>query len=278
MRAAVLLYHSQNIRGSGYALNDHVALATDLAMLRHRRIRVVPLQALVDAVRHQDLARFPDGCVALTCDDGTCLDWEDYLHPRYGWQPSFDRILQEHMRKSSTHERGLLTSFVIASPQARAIIDEDCYGRPLSDSHWWLDAARSGRVVLGNHSWDHVHECVIARMNVANRPPPFNEISDESEADRQIAQASDYLDKVLIDAQTRVNLLAFPYGHHTDFLTDCYLPNAFERHRIEAAFTTVPEFVTPSSNPYRLPRFVCGSAWRTPAAFARLMSELRAPA
>ena len=41
MKVAVLAYHSQNVNGSTYATNDHIALATDLSLIRQRGIPVL---------------------------------------------------------------------------------------------------------------------------------------------------------------------------------------------------------------------------------------------
>ena len=49
MRAAVLLYHSNNVSRNDYAGNDHIALMQDLRLLAELHIPVVSLHRLVDA-------------------------------------------------------------------------------------------------------------------------------------------------------------------------------------------------------------------------------------
>lgn len=278
MRAAVLAYHSQNIVGNDYVSNDHVALASDLAQLRALGISLMPLSTLVAALLAPEANPFPAGCVALTCDDGTSLDWEDYEHPKHGHQPSFDRLLQEHLAYTGESGSGLLTSFLIASPDARASIDAGCYGGiPLSDERWWLPAARSGRFTFGNHSWDHAHPCLREDQIAAEMRGHFMGVDNEAEANRQILQASRYLDQALAPAGQRVRWFAYPYGHCTDFLANQYLPSQCQHHHMKAAFTTEAAFVTPGTSKYRIPRFVCGSAWHSPDDFGRLMHRLRTP-
>lgn len=275
MRAAVLTYHSQNITGNDYTSNDHVALASDLAQLRALGIQLIPLSTLVAALLGSAVNRFPAGCVALTCDDGTLLDWEDYEHPLHGHQASFDRLLREHLAQTGESAHGQITSFLIASPDARKSIDAGCYGGiPLSDESWWLPAARSGRFAFGNHSWDHAHVCLRDDQISATSRGHFMDVIDDAEADRQIMQASQYLNRALAPANHRVRWFAYPYGHCTDFLASHYLPSRPERHLMEAAFTTEAAFVTMDTPRYRIPRFVCGSAWRTPDDFNHLARQL----
>lgn len=275
MRAAVLTYHSQNITGSDYASNDHVALAMDLAQLRDSNIALVPLATIVDALLTRNPAHFPAGCVTLTCDDGTLLDWEDYEHPTHGHQRSFDHLLRDHLVRSGEAAEKQLTSFLIASPQARSAIDTGCYGgAPLSSERWWLPAARSGRFAFGNHSWDHAHACLPDHQINPERRGHFFSVDNEVEADRQIAQATDYLNAALAPSDTQVRWFAYPYGHCAAYLTDEYFPSRKDRHRIQAAFTTEPAFVTPDTPLFRIPRFVCGQAWRSPEEFRRLLHQL----
>lgn len=274
-RMAVLTYHSQNILGNDYATNDHVALCSDLAELRHRGIRLVSLNRLVDALIGVDATAFPAGTVALSCDDGTVLDWFDYHHPAWGWQPGFDRLLRDHMDQAGSMPE-VITAFLIASPQARADIDSGCYGgAALSTSSWWADAARSGRFCLGNHSWDHAHVCLRELADTPALRGNFHMVNDAASADRQLRQAGDFIAAELGSCALRPRLFAYPYGHVTDYLTQEYLPKRQAEHGIEAAFTTEPAFVTPATDRFQLPRFVCGDAWRSPEEFGHILDSLQ---
>lgn len=273
-RMAVLTYHSQNILGNDYASNDHVALRSDLAELRRRGIRIVSLNHLVDALISGDAAAFPAGTVALSCDDGTVLDWFDYHHPEWGWQPGFDRLLRDHMDDTGTVTE-VITAFLIASPQARADIDAGCYGgAALSTSSWWAEAADSGRFYLGNHSWDHAHACLRELADTPALCGNFHMVTDAVSADRQLRQAGDFIAAELGTNVPRPRLFAYPYGHATDYLVHEYLPKRRAEHGIDAAFTTEPAYVTPTANRFRLPRFVCGDAWRSSEEFGNILDSL----
>src|SRR5204863_298793 len=50
------------------------------------------------------------------------------------------------------------TAFVIASPEARAVLDRTCIaGLNQWRDVWWAEAAQTGILEIGNHSWDHTH-------------------------------------------------------------------------------------------------------------------------
>lgn len=60
----------------------------------------------------------------------------------------------------------------------------------------------------------------------------------------------------------------------SDYLASVYFPGCQGEHRMLATFTTEPAVLTEESERYRLPRFVCGEAWRSPEAFAGLLDRL----
>ena len=274
MRVAVLAYHSQNVQGSTYAKNDHIALAMDLALIRERRIPVVRLRDLVNAWLEKRVDDLPPAAIALTCDDGTALDWEPFDHPTEGTQVPFREIVAAHARHAEVNPRGLLTSFVIASPEARREIDAGCYaGYPLSDERWWVDAQREGTIDIENHSWDHVHTCVSSVAQAEQRKGDFTAIARWEDADRQIRRSADYIDRVLAETGHTTGLFAYPYGHVNDYLTSVYFPDYFEQHRVVAAFADRPEFWTEQANRYQIPRFVCGLAWRSPEEFSQILDS-----
>ena len=105
----------------------------------------------------------------------------------------------------------------------------------------------------------------------------FMGVTNETEANRQVLQASRYLNQALEPTDLQVRWFAYPYGHCTDFLASDYLPSQRKGHHMEAAFTTEAAFVTPDTPRYRIPRFVCGSAWRTADEFSHLLLQLSTP-
>jgi hypothetical protein len=217
MKVAVLAYHSQNVNGSTYATNDHVALATDLSLIRRRGIPVLPLGALVAAWLGPARDQLPPAAVALTCDDGTLLDWEPFDHPSEGMQTPFREIVAAHARESAVSAKGMLTSFVIASPDARREIDAGCYaGYPLSDERWWAEAQREGTIDIENHSWDHVHACVsvVAKLSSAGRLCGHFDLAGCGSANP--AQRRLHRSRAFDDRTCHV-LFAYPYGHVNRF-------------------------------------------------------------
>ena len=275
MRVVVLAYHSQNVSGHQYASNDHIALAADLAEIQRRALPLISLHQVAQALLSKNFSALPPIAVALSCDDGTLLDWEDFEHPDYGRQSSFDSIVTAHLRITGESPENMLTAFVIASKEARRAIDIGCYGGiPLSNDRWWREAAISRRVAIENHSWDHVHACVPVVAQQTQIKSDFRAVATLNDADRQIRQAADFIDRALTGTDHFTSLFAYPYGHVNDYLAKEYLPHHVEEHRVQAAFTTVPEMLTHDSDRYQLPRFVCGEAWNTPEEFSRILDEL----
>jgi hypothetical protein len=159
MRVPVLAYHAVNIAGNEYATNDHVAFAADLRLIDDLGLRIVPLHWVVDQVigaADRDLT----GCVALTCDDGSAFDFHDLDHPTHGPQRSLFNCLQDFIAERGAQAQPdlHLTSFVIASPEARERMDQACLaGLGWMGEDWWREANESGLMAIENHSWDHNH-------------------------------------------------------------------------------------------------------------------------
>lgn len=276
MKIIVLAYHSQNINGNHYEDNDHIALREDLAELRKHGIPLISLRDLSCALQ-SDLspADMPKTAVALSCDDGTVLDWENFTHPVHGPQSSFTEILIEHMDILRDRRPHLLTSFVIASPEARRQIDAHCHaGYELSSSHWWKTAAQRRLISIENHSWDHLHPCLDTSGQNRGKNGNFRLVDTYADADQQIRQATNYINKAL-EYQHRTSLFAYPFGHFNDYLVNDYFPNHKKEHEIVAAFTTEPDITTEASNIYKLPRYVHGEAWSTPAEFKKIIDQLK---
>lgn len=268
MRVPVLTYHGINIHGNDYADNDHVALAQDLATISRLGYRIVPLHRVVDALDDPqiDVA----DAVAITFDDGSWFDWHDLEHPSCGPQRSFANILRDHRANTGAFVHA--TSFVIASPAAREILDRTCMvGRGWWTDDWWPDAVREGIVAIESHSWDHNHDTLPETVQRDQRKGTFRTIDAWGDADAEIRAAADYLDAHC--RPHRSTLFAYPYGEWNDYLVGEYLPHRRAEHRVRAAFTTQAAPVTREADRFRLPRYVCGHDWRTATALAELLAR-----
>lgn len=275
MRGLVLTYHSQNCGGYDYSTNDHHAFEQDLQAVYEQGLPIIPLKEIAQNLSRGTPQQLPRRFVAFSCDDGTLLDWFDYQHPQFGLQRSFANILREHLSTHGPGGNGLLTSFVIASAAARASIDLGCYdGAQLSTEDWWPDAVREGLIDIENHSWDHVHPVLPAEVLAPDAAGNFYSINDYSGADMQVRRASQCIDERLAGTGHQVSLFAYPYGHAGAFLSESYLPRYQAEHGIVGAFTTEQNFVDAATQPFRIPRMVCGDAWRTPQDFAVLLQRL----
>lgn len=276
MRVAVLCYHSQNIQGHSYALNDHVALAHDLQAIVERKIPIISIEQLVAHLTGKALLE-SDAAVVLTCDDGTMLDWLDYQHPEFGMQTSFKNIVRNALgaQRCDSATSALMTSFVIACPTARRHIDQGCYGgAPLSADSWWHAAASSGYWAIENHSWNHWHVSLPFQASSQQPLGQFYTVENYLQATKQIRHASCFINAKLAVAGKKVRYFAYPYGHAAPYLQQHYLPYYSAQHGVEAAFTTQADFVSERSALYALPRFVCGEAWQSPQQFAQLLDQL----
>ncbi|HET7728498.1 MAG TPA: polysaccharide deacetylase family protein [Usitatibacter sp.] len=276
MKIPVLTYHAMNVGGNAYADNDHVAFAADLRHLTARGLRVAPLPRLVREWLSGSLRDARD-VVALTCDDGADFDFRDLDHPAHGPQRSMLNILRDFREASPAAQPGLhLTSFVIVSPEARRQLDRTCMvGRGWWNDDWWAEAAATGLMAIGNHSWDHNHDALERQPFPLVRAGTFESIEERALADHEIRQAGEYLRHKAPNEGAA--LFAYPYGETNDFLAEDYLPGlAGGGEPIVAAFTTDPDYWTPGSDRWRLPRFVCGRDWRSPGELDRILEGARA--
>jgi peptidoglycan/xylan/chitin deacetylase (PgdA/CDA1 family) len=285
LKAFVLTYHSHHCLGAGYAVNDHVALPADLAAITRAGHRIVPLARLVDR-----LAAGPAGAaaeptlVALTFDDGPVYDIDDFRHPSLGWQRGFVGAMQDFAASALGARQPELnaTSFVIASPQARHVMEttfdtEYTYlGAGSMGDEWWERAAVTGLLGIGNHSWDHLHPALPRVAHSRQARGDFTQVQTEADADLQIRDAAAY-----IAARTggrSVPFFAYPYGHCNAFLAGEYLPRRGEVAGVRAAFTTEPRGVRDGDSRFRLPRLTCGHHWCTPEALLAVLAGPPAPA
>jgi peptidoglycan/xylan/chitin deacetylase (PgdA/CDA1 family) len=272
-RVPVLTYHSLHTPGTDYHSNDHVALEEDLKVIRLCGFRVVDAGHLADAVI--GTRDPPKGdCVAITFDDGVDFDYRDVERPGRATIKSFARILVESARPVTKSRVAwpvpCATSFVIASPAARAILDHTCIAGFGEWTHsWWREAHEAGVLRIGNHSWDHTHSTLpeVAQRN--QMKGTFENIDTWSDADGQIRRAEDYIEEVLGQPSSR--LFAVPYGYAVGYLCNEYLPNFRRQHRQIAAFETGGDYVTMESNRWRLPRFTCGEHWKAPEDLGKIL-------
>lgn len=270
MRVPVLTYHSNNISGNDYPANDHVALAADLRLIHGCGLRIVPLARVVDVLLGEAPESTVENVVAISFDDGSWFDWHDLDHPTCGPQRGFAGVLRDFAAETGAGVHA--TSFVIVSPDARAILDRTCLiGRGWWGDDWWREAQREGLIAIESHSWDHNHATLPQTAQRDQVKGTFRSIDSHADADAEIRQASDWLHVHL--APHRPRLFAYPYGESNDYLLREYLPRFGHEHRLRAAFATEPQPVESSSERWQLPRYVCGQHWREPAQLERLLDS-----
>lgn len=253
MKIPVLTYHSTNIDGNDYHNNDHVAFAQDLQTIRSAGINIISAHKLVEWLQGDLSLDASQKYVVLTFDDGCELDYLDWHHPAHGIQSSFYSLMQSY--ETDIHA----TSFVIASPQDRMILQDTCLaGHKIWGHHWWREVEHSGLISIENHSWDHVHMTLPRVQQKDNIKGDFKCIDTFSEADAQIGQATAFIESII--SGKSVSLFAYPYGHYNRYLTEEYLPH--RQNKISAAFSCDDSYVKPNSHLWNIPRFVCGLHWR----------------
>jgi hypothetical protein len=266
VRVPILTYHGNGINGTGYADNDLVAFRQDLQLLRELGWQVISMD---------ELFRWYDGQledeqmlnkVVLTCDDGTWFDFYDLDHPSCGPQQSLYSSLQEHQKLTSQPVH--MTNFVIVSPAAREVLDQQCLiGHGWWGDDWWLLAQQSGLMSIANHSWDHNHGLFD---NNNSNDDTFIEIDDLAGCDRQIKQAQAFLrDKM--GADFHCPYFAYPYGDYSEYLKTEYLPGCGKQLGLVAAFTTENAYVSRQTDRWAMPRFVCNHHWKSVEQLADIL-------
>ncbi|MEP7043032.1 MAG: polysaccharide deacetylase family protein [Dokdonella sp.] len=270
MRIPVLTYHSNNVNGNAYDVNDHVALAEDLRVIHRAGLRIVPLTHVVDVLLGSAPESTVENAVALSFDDGSWFDWHDMNHPTFGMQRGFAGVLRDFAIETATPVHA--TSFVIVSPAARVTLDRTCLaGRGWWGDDWWPQAQREGLLAIESHSWDHNHPTLPITAQREQRKGTFHAIETWAEADAEIRQAADWLDHRCAPHHT--TLFAYPYGESNPYLVEDYLPHHITEHRLRAAFGTEPRPIEAGSARWKLPRYVCGQHWTTSSALARLLAD-----
>lgn len=270
MRIPVLTYHAMSVHGNDYATNDHVALAADLEVISSRGFEVRPLHELVDVWLADPSALEGRKLVAVTCDDGSDFDYRDLPHPTHGTQRSVLNILRDFQRVHPGAQPALhITLFAVIGPEIRRALDATCMlGKGWWNDDWWRDAVASGLLGIANHSWDHNHESLSHARPFEAPRGNFRVIDHRAAAEYEIVQADDYLARMAPNPARA--LFAYPYGHSNPYLADDFFPH-IAAGRFAAAFTGDPAYWTRQSDRWRVPRFVCGSDWKSPAGLASIL-------
>jgi peptidoglycan/xylan/chitin deacetylase (PgdA/CDA1 family) len=252
---SILCYHSHRFQGAEYSNNDHIALGADLRLIRDLGRPILPALDIVEALCGQRPWEGVAGAVAITFDDGLCLDYRGHSHKTLGNLPSF---LEQLNRFDAC-----ATSFVIASPDARLVLESvSLGGEPMLGDDWWQPAMADGRIAIGNHSWDHNHASLPWRGPGISEMGSFRHVDNESAADWEIKQSQRYIQACLSTASPE--LFAFPNGEWTDYLVHDYLPSRAGLLRLKGAFATGGQYVSRDTPRWCIPRFVCGKHWRSP--------------
>lgn len=261
----VFCYHCCVMNGATYETNDHIALAQDLKLFAKKGYEVLPLTTLVDVLRGILPTEIIAGrkLVGLSFDDGANFDYYGYEDKRGDHNDSFYTILKDSedwLPQLSEGPRAV--SFVIASPEARAILDHTCAnGQNEWTDEWWPHCAEGNIIGIANHSWDHVHDTLPTVRQRENKKGSFFAIDTFEDAEAQIADAQYYIKEKT--GGRNLPFFGYPYGHIPAYLRDSYFPEHGARLGLYAAFGTDGGPVKEDCNIWTIPRFVCGGHWKT---------------
>src|SRR5207248_736341 len=128
-RIPILAYHALNVADKDYASNDHIALEEDLKLIRRLGFKVARLADIARLTWSRAPSPLDSGSwVGLSFDDGTDHDYFDIVgHEYLGDVKSFFTILKESAATAGPEwPKPTGTSFVIASPEARVVLDRAC--------------------------------------------------------------------------------------------------------------------------------------------------------
>lgn len=282
MKAVILTYHSHHVLAAEYGLNDHIAFPIDLDLITQAGFRIVPLATIVERLiaEQEEPATAADArYVGLTFDDGPVYDFEDFVHPRMGRQRGFVGAMQDFAASDSGRLQPDLnaTSFVIASPEARRVMEETFdteytyLGAASMGDDWWGKAIDTGFLSIANHSWDHLHPALPRVAHSRQARADFAQVDCDEDADAQILAAWRYIDEKTGGRASP--FFAYPFGHFNEFLTARYLPQKGRVTGVRAAFTTEPRPVAHHDSVYTLPRYTCGHHWKTPEQLAAIVAQ-----
>jgi peptidoglycan/xylan/chitin deacetylase (PgdA/CDA1 family) len=269
LKAAILAYHSQNIAGTDTSNNDHVALAADLDALHAAGAGFISLYDLVNGLFYGAALPSDRPLVCLTFDDGCDFDYKTLDFPGFGVQTGFLQIMEQFVRQhGESAQPGLhATSFVIADPGARQLIDQkSLFGKGHMSDHWWHDADKHPLMTIANHGLDHNHPDL---EDIRYARGGFEVIDKYEFCHEQVVLAGE-----LIEQKTGLypEFFAYPFGESSAYMRDEYFPDHQAQHQSLAAIGTEAGLISETSNHWNLPRFVCGRDWSTPAGLLRNLS------
>lgn len=269
-RFTILTWHSINVLDNSHAGNDLIAFSEDLDLLDRLGWIVLPLG---EALARMDAGTLPDRAVVLTMDDGSIMDFDDFDHPTCGRQTSVLKRISKFANAlpGDSPHMPHVTSFVIASPEARAELDRvDYMNLGVWPDDWWAPANASGLMSIESHSWDHNHGSLVRTAQRDNRRGDFRYIETEAECRVEVDRASDFIGR---KSGRRPRFFAYPYGQAGDYLRREYLPRHAASVGIEAALGCTPEPVDPDSDRWYLPRYVCGRDWKSVTDLELLLDD-----
>ncbi len=273
MRAIVLAYHAVNIAGNDYASNDHVAFAADLRLLHDLGFA----SCRCTGSSRNCAARPTAICHAASRSPATMARTSiistSTIQAMVASAACSNHLIDFRRERGYPAQSQLhLTSFVIASPEARAVIDQRCLGGlGWMGDNWWRAAQASGLIAIENHSWDHNHAELAQTVQHAQVKGTFHSIDNYADADAEIRQASDWLDAACPARKT--SLFAYPYGESNDYLVNEYFPRHAHAHRLHAAFGTQPVPIGAQDDHWSLGRYICGHHWSSPEQLRQLLRD-----
>ncbi len=266
----VLAYHGNNIADNSYSGNDHVALREDLVALHAAGWRPASLDLLLDWHEGRVHEAALRDRFVIPFDDGSDFDFHDIDHPSCGPQRSLFNVLRDFF-----HGYGVLVpahAFVIASPSARRQLDErSLVGRGWWNDDWWAAANASGQLFIESHGWDHLHPVLDSVAQREGLAGDFRHVNSFEDADVQFRKSAELIAQRA--GGRRPHFFAYPWGQTNDFLLSTYLPQRRSEHGYRAALTTAGEAVTRAHDRWRLPRLVCGEAWRSAEELLSLLNS-----
>jgi peptidoglycan/xylan/chitin deacetylase (PgdA/CDA1 family) len=271
VRVPILSYQPSRIDGNDYRGNDLKALASDLRQVSESGFRILPLATVADAWLDGRHGELEGKVVAFACDNGADFDYTDLPHPIFGVQRGVLSILRDFIAEHPGAQDAItVTSFVIASPEARATLDATCLvGKGWWTNERWSAAIATGLMHIGNHSWDYCHPTLSRSVSQGRPSGTFLTVDSEALADHEIRRAADYLRKHAPNPGTA--LFAYPYGQSNDFLVREYFPRHGGELGIRAAFTSDSGFLDARSERWALPRLRFGRDWSSPDELQRIL-------
>lgn len=293
-KVPVLTYHSWDNRYDEASQTCDVeseALARDLKVIYDEGYTVIPAYWLAEWVRGwRSGATLPEKSVVITLDDGYDGDYLDNAEPHHPCAPI--RSVRAVLEEAALWDWGApddmpvphATTFVIASPAARALINKEGH----MQENWWPAAANHPLMEVQNHGLDHDHETIPEgtydeKIDVflpagGGKPQMTSmRIDTLQEASDYIGLAGQYIsDKIGVGA----DLVAYPFGPASDYMINDYMPSQYSSHGAIAAFCAGGEYVTRDSNPYCLGRFIHRSSpayggWRNAEELRAILRRSR---